>query len=731
MQTKTLIAFLLFISHLAYSQKPNNGYNYHIKRASSEIKVDGKPEEKAWKDAIAAKDFFQVLPMDTSFAAVKTEVKLCYDEKNIYVLFVNHDTINGPSMVESMRRDFMFSKNDNDLLFLDTFNDLTTGFSFGSNARGGQWDGLMSNGSRIDVSWDNKWESEVSYSDEVWYWEAAIPFKTIRYKNDILSWGINFSRNDLKSTEKSSWAPIPRQFPTASLAYTGNLVWDTPPPKPGLNVSLIPYINVGRAKNHEDGLNPEFTKNIGFDAKVGLTSSLNLDLTVNPDFSQVDVDVQVTNLDRFELFFPERRQFFLENGDIFNNFGYNGIRPFFSRRIGLDAPIFYGGKLSGKINQNWRVGAMSIQSGENSENAPGSFYNVFSVQRQVFKRSYINAIFVNRDRVGENPEEIENPVSDFNRTVGLEFNLASEDNQWQGKTFFIKTFSPVQLEDNTILAGNIQRNTRHLRSEIQIESVGKGVQANEVGYVQRQDYLLINPRIEYLFFPKSGPVLSHGPGLMIRQYLSRANQKTFEYLHFLDYGITFKDRSELRIWTARDYVKLQNSFDPTNFSGAEIEANTEHRWRAYGFNFDSKPQSLFTYAFSSRMGGYYAQGNRLRLEAEMGYRFQPYVAILMRANYNRIAFGENSLLPESLKNSEHNIWLVGPRLDVTLSNKLFFTNFLQYNQQDNNVNLNARLQWRYKPASDLFIVYTDNYFANDFRVRNRAIVFKFTHWWNV
>jgi hypothetical protein len=131
------------------------------------------------------------------------------------------------------------------------------------------------------------------------------------------------------------------------------------------------------------------------------------------------------------------------------------------------------------------------------------------------------------------------------------------------------------------------------------------------------------------------------------------------------------------------------------------------------------------------MGGYYAQGNRLRLEAEMGYRFQPYVAILMRANYNRIAFGENSLLPESLKNSEHNIWLVGPRLDVTLSNKLFFTNFLQYNQQDNNVNLNARLQWRYKPASDLFIVYTDNYFANDFRVRNRAFVFKFTHWWNV
>lgn len=731
MHSKAALAFFLLISFLGYSQKPNDTFNYHIKRATSEIKVDGSPDEQAWKDAIAVKDFFQVLPMDTSKAMVETEVKLCYDQKNIYVLFINHDTIEGPSMVESMRRDFSFSKNDNDLLFLDTFNDLTTGFSFGSNAMGGQWDGLMSNGSRIDVSWDNKWESEVSYDDDVWYWEAAIPFKTIRYKKGVSRWGMNFSRNDLKSTEKSAWAPVPRQFPTASLAYTGNLVWDTPPPKPGLNISVIPYINLGRVKDHEEGSSPDFTKNIGFDAKIGLTSSMNLDLTVNPDFSQVDVDVQVTNLNRFELFFPERRQFFLENGDIFNNFGYERIRPFFSRRVGLDASILFGGKFSGKVNQNWRVGAMSIQTGKNSENAPGSFYNVLSVQRQVFKRSYINAIFVNRDRVGQNPENLEDPISEFNRTAGLEFNFASEDNQWRGKTFFIKTFSPTQLEDNSILAGNLQRDSRHWRYEMQIESVGKGVQANEVGYVQRQDYLLINPRIGYLFFPKNGPILSHGPNLMVRQYLGRHDQKTFEYLHLFDYSFTFKDRSELRIWTARDYVKLQDDFDPTNYVGAEIAANTEHRWKAYGMNFDSKPQSLLTYAFSTRMGGYYANGDRLRINGEIGYRFQPYVAILMRANYNRIAFGENYLLPESLKNSKYNIWLVGPRLDVTLSNKLFFTNFLQYNQQDNNVNLNARLQWRYKPASDLFIVYTDNYFANNFNVRNRAIVFKFTHWWNV
>ena len=146
--------------------------------------------------------------------------------------------------------------------------------------------------------------------------EAAIPFKTIRYKKGIKEWGVNFSRNDLKTTEKSSWAPVPRQFPTASLAYTGVLVWDEPPPVQGPNMSVIPYILNGLSKDYAAGKNTEYKSAIGLDAKISVTSSMNLDLTLHPDFSQVEVDKQVTNLDRFELFFPEKRQFFLENNDI-------------------------------------------------------------------------------------------------------------------------------------------------------------------------------------------------------------------------------------------------------------------------------------------------------------------------------------------------------------------------------------------------------------------------------
>ena len=167
-----------------------------------------------------------------------------------------------------------------------------------------QQDGLMYEGGKVDLSWDNKWNSAVKKDDDKWIFEASIPFKTIRYKKGITKWGINFSRLDLKTTEKSSWAPVPRQFPTASLAYTGILVWDQPPPEAGSNISIIPYVLGGASKNYKDETPTSYKKEIGFDAKVAVTSSLNLDLTVNPDFSQVEVDRHVTNLDRFELFFP-------------------------------------------------------------------------------------------------------------------------------------------------------------------------------------------------------------------------------------------------------------------------------------------------------------------------------------------------------------------------------------------------------------------------------------------
>src|SRR5690349_6270032 len=343
-----LLALLCCFAITSSAQKINESYQLHTKQASSPILIDGVLDEQAWLDAIVAGDFFQMFAMDTSSAHVRTDVRMTYDAQHLYLIAVCYlPTPGSRYYVESLRRDFVFGKNDNFLLFMDPFDDQTNGFSFGANAAGAQWDGMMYEGGKVDLSWDNKWTSSVSYDQEKWVFEAAIPFKSIRYKKGITRWGINFSRLDLRTTEKSSWAPVPRQFPTASLAYSGILVWDQPPPDPGANVSIIPYVLGGASKDYEKETPTTYKREIGVDAKVAITSSLNLDLTVNPDFSQVDVDRQVTNLDRFELFFPERRQFFLENGDQLTNFGYTNIRPFFSRRIGLDAPIHFGARLSG------------------------------------------------------------------------------------------------------------------------------------------------------------------------------------------------------------------------------------------------------------------------------------------------------------------------------------------------------------------------------------------------
>ncbi|MBC6367216.1 DUF5916 domain-containing protein [Algoriphagus sp. AK58] len=719
-----LIAFLFLFGPDGLAQKINADYRLHIKKASSEIVIDGVLDEKAWEESEVATDFYMITPMDTSFAKVKTDVRMTYDDQHLYLMVVNHHAVEGPYMVESLRRDFSFGKNDNFLLFMDPFDDLTNGFSFGANAAGAQWDGQMYNGGQVDLSWDNKWVSKVKNYEDKWVFEAAIPFKSIRYKKGITEWGINFSRLDLKTTEKSGWAPVPRQFPSASLAYTGILVWDNPPPDPGANISVIPYLLGGVSKDFQQEGSTIYRKEVGVDAKIALTSSLNLDLTVNPDFSQVEVDRQVTNLDRFELFFPERRQFFLENGDLFASFGYSTIRPFFSRRIGLNAPILFGARLSGKINKDWRVGAMNMQTGEVSETAlPSQNFTVMALQRQVGARSNIGAMFVNKQSLNYNPDpNSENPVySQFNRNLGLEYNLASRNNLWTGKALVLKSFGPDNSSQGFVQAANLKYASGNLTWSWQHEYVSENYTA-EVGYVPRKGFFKINPFVGYRWFPKSQKILSHGPDISTTLFYNTKGVQT-DNNSFFSYNVRFRSQSNLSTFLIYDFVKLQAPFDPTNSGNEKLPVGSDHYAYSWRTEYVSKPQSLFTYGFITRFGGYYANGELYTLSTDLGYRFQPYVSLALNTTFNKI------ILPEPWGNTDY--WLVGPRVDVTMTNTVFFTAFVQYNEQINNINLNTRFQWRFKPASDLFLVYTDNYLPAPFNVKNRSVVLKFTYWWNV
>lgn len=715
-----LCGCLLCAATFAQTQKKNAAYRLHIRRTAEKIKIDGILNESGWQQADSAHNFAMVLPMDTSQANVKTTVRMTYDNDNLYISAVCYTPVSG-YMVESLKRDFAFQKNDNFIFFMDPFDARTDGFSFGANAAGAQWDGTMYEGSKVDLSWDNKWYSVVKNYSDRYIFEAAIPFKSIRYKKGIREWGINFGRNDLRTTEKSSWAPVPRQFPTASLAYTGTIVWDEEPPVARSNISLIPYALGGITKDFENKKDAVWRHEIGGDVKIGLTSSLNLDMTVNPDFSQVDVDQQVINLNRYELFFPEKRQFFLENGDLFSNFGYADIRPFFSRRIGLNAPIRFGTRLTGKLDKNWRVGVMDVQTGQSSAgNLPGQNFGVVTLQRRVFSRSNIGIMFINKDATGSAPAA-GNTAPGYNRNVGLEYNLASSNNLWTGKLLGMKSFTPGVSGHDYVQAAHLQYLSKYWTLYLQEQYVGRNYNA-EVGYVPRNGYNKLSPLVLHNFFPKGGSILSHGIQYSGNYFFDEGYHRT-DNESILSYIITFRSRATLTVSGLDTYVKLLRPFDPTNTGKKPLATGFENHWNTADVIFASKPQSLFTYLFETAYGGYYADGTRLSITGQAGYRFQPYVNLLLNLSYNDLK------LPQPY--GRNKFWLIGPRADVTFTNTLYFTTYVQYNEQARNMNINSRLQWRYKPASDLFIVYGDNSIPSPFTVKNRQLVVKWTYWWNI
>jgi hypothetical protein len=547
--------------------------------------------------------------------------------------------------------------------------------------------------------------------------EYAIPFKTIRYKQGITKWGVNFSRLDNKRNEKSSWAPVPRQFPSAALAFAGTLNWDQPPPHAGTNISLIPYLSGRANKNHEKGSDTDYSFDAGFDAKIAVTSALNLDLTLNPDFSQVEVDRQVTNLSRFELFFPERRQFFLENSDLFANFGDRDARPFFSRRIGLQSPIITGARLSGKINKQWRVGIMDMVTNRvDSTSFPSQNYFVAAFQRQVFERSNAAFIFVNRDALDTDPtDSIDNS---WNRVIGGDFNLFSANNLWQGKLYLHGSFTPDKQDISHGMS--LEYQGQNLNIEWEHRYVGKDYVA-EVGFVPRTGYLRLNPDIGYKWFPKSTVVNRHGPTMRNQIFFTDGWGLT-DYIFSLDYELLLLNTASYSINYEESFIQLTQPFDPTNNDNEPLPAGSEHRFRQIGIDINSDRRPLFTYSLGAKYGGFF-NAKLLNLQGELAYRFQPFGSIAVTADFNRLTFEE--------KENNSDFLLFGPRLDITFTDKIFLTTWLQYNNQIDNINLNTRFQWRYAPASDLFIVYTDNYFSNNWKVKNRAIVLKFNYWLNL
>jgi hypothetical protein len=743
-----LLCFVFLISSISFAQKGKQQYFIHFSKA--EFTVDGKMDEPDWQNAEVASSFICNFPFDTIMAHSKTEVRMLYTSKSVFLFAKMYDNSSKEYVIQSLKRDFSYPVSDAFSLILDPLNDKQNGFSFAVNPYGAQREGLIANGGGQGVStdWDNVWYSDTKTENGYWTAEFEIPLKTLRFKDNVNAWGINFTRNDLKINESSTWVKVPRVFNVATLAFTGELIFDEAPKRSQkTKITFIPYVISSFIKNYtknstplsiNGGGNPNVVGNFGLDGKIPVSSSLNCDITLNPDFAQVEVDRQVTNLTRFDILFPERRNFFIENSDLFSSFGFQQIRPFFSRQIGLFndkiIPIQAGARLSGKVNKDWRIGVMNMQTALSTINQQDpANYTMAAVQRKVFARSNISAFVSNKSFTSNNFNLEKN-----NTTVGADYNIYSANNKYQGKLFYHYNFNSISSQKSYAHASWLFYSTNTINWMWNHEYVGKNYRPatgavpriKQVEAVTRNvfynSYWRIEPIVFYWINQKSSIINRHGPRLYV-DYYCNDSLLTTDLLVKPSYQIEFQNSAFVSFDFNHNYVHLLYKSDIT--SKNNILEVGKYNFNTFSCNFNTNKRRQFIFNGSINIGNFY-NASRESYSFEISKRVQPFAIFSISTSYDKLIFNNES------SNSAF-LTLITAKAEFSFTKSIFFTSFLQYNTQRNNFNINSRLQWRFKPMSDLFIVYTDNYntlnpnqINNNFYlgIINRALVVKLV-WW--
>ena len=472
---------------------------------------------------------------------------------------------------------------------------------------------------------------------------------------------------------------------------------------------------------------------MGIDAKVALTSSVNLDLTLNPDFSQVDVDVQQTNLTRFSLLFPEQRGFFLENNDLFTGFGPNSAKPIFTRRIGLDEnnrplPIAYGARLSGNLNPNFRLGLMNIKT-RATPSRPEQNYSVGVFNQSLWERSVLRGYVTNRqaDVMVNGTDKV-----DFGRNAGLELNYLNESGTWNYFGSFHLSEKPEIGLGNYRQLG-FEYGGRKWNFRLNYYGMENEYHA-DMGFIPKmRNYDALNDtvfhlgmehfhaRIGYTFRPESGSkIIAHD--IQLRNTVNwYTDWSLLDNEVRLEYEIRFRNTSRVRL----QLQGLENRLlFHTRFTDGEPLEPGLYRYPRVSLSYSSDARNSFPFRTEFATGQFF-NGNLTTYLLELNLRRQPWGTFSLACEQNTLS------LPEPFGAS--NLTLVNARSEVNFSNSLFWTSFLQYNTQQENFNINSRLQWRYLTMSDLFLVYTYNYTLSPFiEVRqNQALLLKFTYMFNI
>ncbi len=731
--TKFLSTFVLLLFCI-FLKAQDTIKSFTVKHTLDPILIDGILDEPVWEEAESAGEFQQYFPADNVPAVHQTDMRMLTDETTLYVGMKVY-TPGSNYVIPSLERDFRAGGNDNISIIFDTFNDGTNAFLFGINPMGVQREVLISGGgqdlSGFTTSWDVKWRGESKIFDGYYTAEMAIPLTSLKFSEGETKWRFQSYRFDMQSNERSNWFVIPQNQSVINLAFMGDMHFEKPLGRSRTPLAIIPYINAIADQDFETNERSSKVK-VGGDAKVAIGNGMNLDVTLNPDFSNVEVDAIFTNLTRFEVSLPERRQFFIDNNDLFGSFGGSrDANPFFSRRIGIandsadnsiQNDILGGLRLSGKLNKNLRLGLLNIQTAKNEEQEIVSNNNMMlALQQRVFARSNIGMFFINRQAFGN--EDYLTEEDEYNRVIGIDYNLASSDNVWSGKFYTHKSFQPGDNQGNLSAGAFLGRNSRFWNVFTDLAYVNDDFRS-DLGFIRRTDIIKSATSIQRLFWPKSGPLNNHGlevfPILVWRPTL---DYKNTDYEINATYQFRFKSFSEFNIQYSNQYIFLTEPFDPTNTDGAiELPSDQDYTFGALGVGYKSNEANVFAVETEATFGNFY-NGERFSAGAEATLRLQPKVRLSLNVNYDKIS------LPDPYPSAD--LWLVSPRVGVTFSKSIFWSTLFQYSNQRDNLGINSRLQWRFAPLSDLFIVYNDNYFVNSFEPKYRSINLKFTYWLNI
>lgn len=703
----------------------------HASYIDQEVSIDGSLDEPFWSTLKSAENFWQFFPSDSVHANNDTKVKIAYDDHFLYIGVVA-SSVGDNYVVSSLKRDFSGTTNDNITFLFDTFKDGNTAYAFGVTPFGVKRDILVSSGGAVrtgfNTAWDAKWIAEATRFKDHFVVEIAIPFYSLKYLEGDKSWRFRSYRWDLQGNEQSTWTQVPQNQLLANLAFMGVLEFEKPLPKPSFPISFIPYA-ASASIQHPDARTSDIQNNIGLDVKLPIGNALNLDLTVNPDFSSAEADDAQTNLTRFELMLPEKRQFFIDNGDLFGSFGnsFNEARPFFSRRIGLATDtagnlvqnrIIGGARLSGKLDENWRLGLLDIQTAADPTLGIASYNNsMIALQRKFFKRDNLGVFMVNRQLTTD-----DTTATLYNRVIGADYNLASADNTWNGKFYLHKSFKPNNPSGTLSSQVVMTKNSRNWVYVADFVKVDQNFQA-DLGFVPRTDFFKMGLAATRHFYPKSQYISRHSLMLLtINYWKPRSNWDYTDHMNWAEHNLYFKNQSNLRNRIIDNYIYLYWDFDPTRTSGSTpLPSNNGYRFYQYNAEYVSNQGRLFTYTLNTTLGQFYT-GSITGFGGSLGYRYQPWLSASMNFAYNGIR------LPDPYASAD--LWLITPRMDITFSKKLFWSTLVQYSNQQNNFGINTRLQWRFAPLSDLFLVYNDNYYSTDFSPRFRTFNVKLSYWLN-